>query len=326
MPLSSATPIRFVCCDKQCAPYVRILESESVMRLIDVYELESEDWRCLREEYKIPLGWKIFLCNLASSAFAYDGQQVLTSLDAGVQKQKAKPGQMDAVPEPPAPTSTPFPPAPTSAPFPPAPPVPLLNSLNKKPILGKNPVKALNLGKNVRIDKKQEMMQAHQDSVLRKKFQDEKNAHLAGENARLQALGMTGGDSKGPEGPDRNTGQIEIEIVEAQNLMAADLNGKSDPYVVVKLLESGKVVAKQQTPVIKKTLDPVWRHTMVFDVVNPELALFQFDVFDKDLVGSDEIGKISYSANQLDLTKDTDIWLTLQRVDTGKLHVVFRPK
>lgn len=52
-----------------------------------------------------------------------------------------------------------------------------------------------------------------------------------------------------------------ISVVEAKDLMSADLNGKSDPFVEVVFMNK-----KQKTQVQKKTLNPTWRETFEFEV------------------------------------------------------------
>lgn len=83
---------------------------------------------------------------------------------------------------------------------------------------------------------------------------------------------------------------LRITFIEGKDLMAADSNGKSDPYV--------KVVGPQpniynipkkgfKTHTIKKTLNPVWNETFVFNVNRSANAL-KFEVYDHDTFGKDD--------------------------------------
>ncbi|KAJ1980045.1 Tricalbin-2, partial [Dimargaris cristalligena] len=73
-----------------------------------------------------------------------------------------------------------------------------------------------------------------------------------------------------------NQGILHLEVVDAQDLPAADNSGTSDPYVVVSL--NGEKVHK--TPAIKKTLAPVWHSNVDVPVMARHLARLQFEVFD----------------------------------------------
>ena len=55
------------------------------------------------------------------------------------------------------------------------------------------------------------------------------------------------------------SGTVQIEVISATGIPAADLNGKSDPYVVVKF---GPRTLKTRS--ISKTLNPVWNQSLHF--------------------------------------------------------------
>lgn len=82
---------------------------------------------------------------------------------------------------------------------------------------------------------------------------------------------------------------LQIIIVSAEGLRAADLNGLSDPYVRCEV--PGKKDFKSETPVVCKTLNPVWNHELKCpDYTNGDPVLFT--VFDKDLATKDDcLGK-----------------------------------
>ena len=75
------------------------------------------------------------------------------------------------------------------------------------------------------------------------------------------------------------TGELHVEVTGAFGLLAADLNGKSDPYVVVRA--GGH---KRKTRTIRRTLAPEWKETFR---LRGELESFlasgvKFEVFDWD--------------------------------------------
>lgn len=82
---------------------------------------------------------------------------------------------------------------------------------------------------------------------------------------------------------------LKVEVKEARDLVSRDINGKSDPFVVLKL---GRI--KQQTSVIPKTLNPNWGGlTFEFDVENPT-DILHISVWDKDMIGKDFLGKMNF--------------------------------
>merc|ERR1712137_6289 len=91
--------------------------------------------------------------------------------------------------------------------------------------------------------------------------------------------------------------RIRVKILRALNLLAADANGESDPYVKVAVApgitfispEANKVEWKK-TGVVSKNRNPVWTKDAEFslDVKDPVHEKLWFQVFDKDLVGSDD--------------------------------------
>ena len=88
--------------------------------------------------------------------------------------------------------------------------------------------------------------------------------------------------------------RVSVHVVRAKDLLAADKNGKSDPYVVVQSA-GGK---KAKTSVKKKTLEPEWDETLdltVHDLAAPlSLTVFDHDKGAKnDNLGSAEITGLS---------------------------------
>ena len=75
--------------------------------------------------------------------------------------------------------------------------------------------------------------------------------------------------------------RIEVHLKSGHGLLAADKNGKSDPYVVATL---GKL--KRKSKVVKKTLDPVWNEVLTlegFDESALQDAQLRLRCYDQDL-------------------------------------------
>lgn len=96
--------------------------------------------------------------------------------------------------------------------------------------------------------------------------------------------------------------QLVVGIVEARDLMVGDINGFSDPFVQISLLDArGDVMPAggvDQTSVVKKSLAPVWKERFVlgssaFDLrlaTTLRCLIYDFDGLKKDdLLGVVEI-------------------------------------
>jgi len=78
--------------------------------------------------------------------------------------------------------------------------------------------------------------------------------------------------------------RVEVCIVEAQGLPAADMNGKSDPYCQI-----SSSAERFKTEVCKNTLNPIWRETKVVNVMNPANDGIGFLIFDWDRLSANDI-------------------------------------
>jgi len=78
-------------------------------------------------------------------------------------------------------------------------------------------------------------------------------------------------------------GVLEVNLKRAENLRKADLFGKSDPYCMVTVGDSGY---KSKTRLL--TLNPSWNEKFRLYVKDPETQTLKFNLFDYDMVGSDD--------------------------------------
>ena len=96
-------------------------------------------------------------------------------------------------------------------------------------------------------------------------------------------------------------GELTVEVVSCSNLLIADMNGKSDPYVKVMM---GKTT--QQTRCIEKTLDPVFNEKLQPFAVDAESAegagqgqSLSVEVWDKDRSSDDFLGQVDVPLRDL---------------------------
>ncbi|KAK3542372.1 hypothetical protein QTP86_025854 [Hemibagrus guttatus] len=79
---------------------------------------------------------------------------------------------------------------------------------------------------------------------------------------------------------------VRIYIVRATNLHPTDLNGKADPYIVIKL---GKTEIKDKENYISKQLNPVFGKSFDIEAAFPMESMLTVSIFDWDLVGTDDL-------------------------------------
>merc|ERR1719266_2174201 len=91
--------------------------------------------------------------------------------------------------------------------------------------------------------------------------------------------------------------RITVVVLKARNLPKMDITGLSDPYVKIYLLYNDQRIAKKKTHVKKRTLNPVFNESFVFELPHLEEGLknisLEFMLLDWDRVTKNEvIGKL----------------------------------
>ena len=85
--------------------------------------------------------------------------------------------------------------------------------------------------------------------------------------------------------------RFEITFVEGKDLLGKDLNGKSDPYVLIPKDQQGIFgIPKKglKTHKKKNTLNPVWNQSFVLECDPKQISILKFEVYDYDFIGSDD--------------------------------------
>uniref|UniRef100_A0A8C6TUZ0 Otoferlin n=1 Tax=Neogobius melanostomus TaxID=47308 RepID=A0A8C6TUZ0_9GOBI len=79
---------------------------------------------------------------------------------------------------------------------------------------------------------------------------------------------------------------VRVYVVRATDLHPADINGKADPYVAIKL---GKSEVKDKENYISKQLNPVFGKSFDIEATFPMESMLTVSVYDWDLVGTDDL-------------------------------------
>merc|ERR1711988_550778 len=87
--------------------------------------------------------------------------------------------------------------------------------------------------------------------------------------------------------------RLTVVVLKARNLPKMDITGMSDPYVKIYLLHKDQRISKKKTHVKKRTLNPVFNESFVFDLPRTDNGLadvqLEFALLDWDRVTKNEV-------------------------------------
>ncbi|CAH8293389.1 unnamed protein product [Eruca vesicaria subsp. sativa] len=108
-----------------------------------------------------------------------------------------------------------------------------------------------------------------------------------------------------------------VEVVEASDVKPSDLNGLADPYV------KGQLGAYRfKTKILKKTLAPKWQEEFKIPILTWNSPnILNIEVQDKDRFSDDRLGDCSVNIAEFRGGQRTDMWLPLQNIKMGRLHL-----
>lgn len=121
-----------------------------------------------------------------------------------------------------------------------------------------------------------------------------------------------------------NMGLLTGEIVQADNVPAADRSGYSDPYTSVVL--NGEKVFK--TKIVKKTLNPVWNEPFSIEILSRTSSKFTLEVYDWDMGPADDdyLGEVDIDLAQLEPLTPLTLTLPLKgKSGTITVKLLFKP-
>jgi Ca2+-dependent lipid-binding protein len=107
---------------------------------------------------------------------------------------------------------------------------------------------------------------------------------------------------------------LTVHVVEARDLRPMDMDGTSDPYVILEIEDQ-----RIETSFKKSTLNPVWNESFTFEISHGSMPLM-IEVMDKDTFGEDDsegICRLKLNEELLDQMKH-DMWFELTDKKTGK--------
>ena len=82
---------------------------------------------------------------------------------------------------------------------------------------------------------------------------------------------------------------LTVMAVEARNLAPLDLDGTSDPYVVLMLEDN-----INQTSYVPNTVNPIWKETFQFPIIRGHSGVLEVIVKDHDSLGYDGIQGVTH--------------------------------
>ena len=133
-----------------------------------------------------------------------------------------------------------------------------------------------------------------------------------------------------PRQPPPPQRKLQVVVIEARDLVAADRGGTSDPFVAVQV--SG--VKSTKTKVVKKTLHPEWNQTLELILPPGNEEPLRCQVFDHDVIGANDfLGEVVVPLDVLDFGQVVDKWYDLEprenkdELVSGSIHlqVVIQP-
>uniref|UniRef100_A0A5B6ZBJ9 Putative synaptotagmin-5 n=1 Tax=Davidia involucrata TaxID=16924 RepID=A0A5B6ZBJ9_DAVIN len=113
-------------------------------------------------------------------------------------------------------------------------------------------------------------------------------------------------------------GVLSVTVISAEDLPAADLMGKADPYVVLILK---KTETKNKTRVVNDSLNPVWNQTFDFVVEDGLHDMLILEVWDHDTFGKDYMGRCILTLTRVILEGEFKDSFQLDGAKSGKLNL-----
>ncbi|ONM13042.1 synaptotagmin-5 [Zea mays] len=113
-------------------------------------------------------------------------------------------------------------------------------------------------------------------------------------------------------------GVLSVTVISGEDLPAMDMNGKSDPYVILSLK---KTKTKYKTRVVTESLNPVWNQTFDFVVEDGLHDMLMLEVYDHDTFRRDYMGRCILTLTKVLLEEEYKESFNLEGAKSGKLNL-----
>lgn len=114
-----------------------------------------------------------------------------------------------------------------------------------------------------------------------------------------------------------NTGTVEVELLRAENVPAADRSGLSDPYVRIYVNNDDDRIYSSE--VKKETLNPEWNERFSFDIADAHNTFFKAMVYDWDMGNPDDLlGGHKFNISELEPLEWKDYAVNLLNLKPNK--------
>lgn len=113
-------------------------------------------------------------------------------------------------------------------------------------------------------------------------------------------------------------GVLSVTVISGEDLPAMDMNGKSDPYVILSLK---KTKTKYKTRVVNESLNPIWNQTFDFVVEDGLHDMLILEVYDHDTFRRDYMGRCILTLTKVLLEEDYKGTFKLEGAKSGKLNL-----
>ncbi|CCH59453.1 hypothetical protein TBLA_0B06290 [Henningerozyma blattae CBS 6284] len=120
-----------------------------------------------------------------------------------------------------------------------------------------------------------------------------------------------------------DTGYLDLDIISASNLIAADRSGTSDPYVLI-FIDGLKMY---KSKIVEKTLDPIWNESVKLYIPSRAHSTILIKLYDWDMVSSDDfLGETLLDVSKMEIEETTSWNLNLDTQGSIQLKATFAPQ
>ncbi|XP_024382750.1 synaptotagmin-5 isoform X4 [Physcomitrium patens] len=114
-------------------------------------------------------------------------------------------------------------------------------------------------------------------------------------------------------------GILTITVARAENLLPADFQGRSHPYVALHMMKQKRL--KKKTSVKQSTLNPIWHETFDFHVQDARQDMLIAEVWNDEIIGRDYLGSTATTLTRVLQEYAFEEKFRLVGVPSGRLYL-----